>query len=533
MAGLLLAHIIINIILGASLFMLRDSILAVAAIIILMMASGVIFFIRLSAIAARIESNIEQISKGQLNQNVRRTDIKLFDHITTKINDFLYKIRGLIASFGDVSKRIMKDACDIESQSQTIKHSAGEIASTIQSIAESVGSQAVYTRNMMDMIQKFARGVEDINGNAEKSFSVAKETKDTIEESFSKFTDIKYKIQESKEYNKKVLTALDSLDEKIRAIDTITEVVEGIAAQTQLLALNAAIEAARAGDAGRGFAVVAGEVGKLADDSSQSAKEIEQLVDGITKQISELSIHIKEEADAVDKNLEYATDVLKKSDVINDTLTSNMQAAKKIKMLTKEQLESIVSIEKEIENINDTTQQSAAVSEEISASTQEQLATIEAVHGHIVKLLERLKESNAIVDNFMSGFKITDVIREKISKTQELINEIVNKRNLLSMDQQTVEKYLKDQQKKLEYIELIVTMDSRGYVTASTVELAESVKDCSAKSYYLNASQGKTYISEEYISLASNNYNISVAVPVMSDGVFKGIVMADININEN
>jgi len=533
MTGLLSVYIIINIIFGASLFMLRSSILAVAVIIILMIASGVAYFIRLSKIAGRIENNIEQISKGQLNQNVKKAGIEMFDNMISKINDFLYKIRGLIASFGDVSKRVMKDANEVENQSQTIKYAAGEIASTIQSIAESVSSQAVYTQNMMGMIQNFAGGVLDISKNAEKSFSVAKETKGTIEESFSKFTDIKYKIQESKEYNKKVLTALFSLDEKIREIDTITEVVEGIAAQTQLLALNAAIEAARAGDAGRGFAVVAGEVGKLADSSSQSAKGIKQLVDGITGQISELSLHIKDEADAIDKNLLYATEVLKKSDVINNTLTGNMQAAEKITVLTKEQLKSISSIEKEIEKVNDTTQQSAAVSEEISASTQEQLATIEAVHGNIVKLLDRLKESNAIVDNFMSGFKVTDVIKGKISKTQELINEMIQKKDLLSMDQKTVERYLKDQQEKLEYIELIVTMDSRGYVTASTVELAESFKDCSAKPYYLNASQGKAYVSEEYISLASSNYNISVAVPVMSDGVFKGIVMADININEN
>lgn len=533
MTGLLLVYIVINIILGASLFMLRGNVLAVIALIVLMIASGVLFLIRLSKIAVRIGNNIELINKGQLNQNVKKTGIKMFDHMSSKINDFIYKIRGLIASFGDVSKRVMKDAHEVESQSETIKYAAGEIASTIQSIAESVSSQAVYTQNMMDMIQNFARDVEDISGNAEKSFSVAKETKDTIEESFSRFADIKSKIQESKEYNKKVLVALGSLDEKIRAIDTITEAVEGIAAQTQLLALNAAIEAARAGDAGRGFAVVAGEVGKLADDSSQSAKEIKQLVDGITGQISELSLHIKEEADAIDKNLVYATDVLKKSDVINSTLTGNMQAAEKITVLSKGQIKSIGSIEKEIEKINDTTQQSAAVSEEIGASTQEQLATIEAVHGHIVKLLERLEESNTIVDNFMSGFEVTDVIKGKISKTQGLINEMMQKENLLSMDEHTVEKYLKEQQTKLEYIELIVIIDSKGYVTASTVELPESYKDCSAKPYFINASQGKTYISEEYISLASNNYNISVAVPILVEGTLKGIIMADININEN
>jgi methyl-accepting chemotaxis protein len=513
--------------------MLRSSGLAVLVFISLMVASGVVLLTRMNIIALKVSNNIELINKGQLNQNVKKTGIRMFDYISLRINDFLVKVRGLMASFGNISKKVMKDAHEVEKQAETIKYAAGEIATTIQSIAESVSSQATYTQNMMDMIQKFARDAKDISGNAETSLSVAKETKGTIEESFSKFTDIRSKIQESKEYNEKVLAALGSLDDKIRAIDTITEAVEGISAQTQLLALNAAIEAARAGEAGRGFAVVAGEVGKLADDSSQSAKEIKQLVDGITGQIKELSLHIKEEADAIDKNLIYATDVLKKSDIINDTLNGNMQAAEKINMLTKEQIKNIGSIEREIEKINDITQQNAAVSEEIGASTEEQLATIEAVHGHIIKLLERLEESDAIVGNFMKGFVINDAIKEKIAKTQTIVDQLVKDGSLFKMDVKSAETHLKDQQEKSGFIEFMAIINSKGYVTASTQELPEAFKDSSAKPYYLKACQGESMVSEEYISVASNNYNISVTVPFKVDGVFGGLVIADININEN
>jgi len=264
-----------------------------------------------------------------------------------------------------------------------------------------------------------------------------------------------------------------------------------------------------------------------------SAKEIKQLVEGITGQISELSVNIKDEADAIDKNLLYATEVLSKSDVINDTLADNMQAAEKITILTKAQIKSIVNIENEIKKINDVTQQNAAVSEEIGASTQEQLATIEAVHGHIVQLLERLEESDLVVSNFMKGFELNDVIKEKIKKTQEVVSEMVQKGNLLSNDKVSVEKYIKEQQNKLEFIEFMALINTNGYYDVTTVEVDESLKDCSAKSYFIEASQGKTYISEEYISVITNNYNITVSMPIQQNGVFKGVLMADININEN
>ncbi|HOE57521.1 MAG TPA: methyl-accepting chemotaxis protein [Bacillota bacterium] len=533
MSVLLLGYILINIILGTALYILRDNLLAVIALVLSMAASGVAVLLRLNRTAIKIGNNIEVINKGQLNKNVGKTGINIFDNISSKINNLLCKVRNLIASFGAVSKRITKDANEVEKQAEAIKYSSGEIASTIQNVAESVSKQAAYTLNMMEMIQGFAKGVEDISENAEISLNVAKETKGTIEDSFGKFADIRVKILESKEYNEKVLEALDSLDEKIRAIDTITETVEGIAAQTQLLALNAAIEAARAGEAGRGFAVVAGEVGKLADDSSQSAKEIKQLVDGITGQISELSVHIKDESGAIEENLEYATEVLSKSDVINDTLTDNMQAAEKITMLTREQLKSVGNIEKEIEKINDVTQQNAAISEEIGASTQEQLASIEAVHGHIVMLLERLEESNEIIGNFMKGFEITDVIKGKINKTKELISETIKNENIPAMSISELERYLKGQQGKLDYIELIVFIDSKGHLSIPTSGLSDSIRDCSAQPYYTVASQGKTFVSDEYISAASGNYNISVSMPVYSNSILFGVINADININEN
>ncbi|MCK5871925.1 MAG: HAMP domain-containing protein [Methylococcales bacterium] len=93
--------------------------------------------------------------------------------------------------------------------------------------------------------------------------------------------------EEGKKSVSSTVSGMYAIAESSEQISDIIGVITEIAEQTNLLALNAAIEAARAGAHGKGFAVVADEVGKLAQRSSEAAKEITQLIKDSSDRVTE------------------------------------------------------------------------------------------------------------------------------------------------------------------------------------------------------------------------------------------------------
>lgn len=152
----------------------------------------------------------------------------------------------------------------------------------------------------------------------------------------------------------RVVATMDGITESSAKIAEITNVIQGIAFQTNILALNAAVEAARAGEHGKGFAVVAGEVRSLAQRSAEAAREIKELIAESSSRVDEGSHQVQ-----------LAAGTMREIVAAVARVTNLMQ---EIAVASEEQASGIEQVNQAISQMDGATQQNAALVEEAAAA---------------------------------------------------------------------------------------------------------------------------------------------------------------------
>lgn len=243
-------------------------------------------------------------------------------------------------------------------------------------------------------VEEASAGVEEIAASASKVSDVAQSSLTECENSTKIATDYQHVIRHVSESIQDVtrtaqqsVEEIGKLNEASEKIASFVGKIRAIAAQTNLLALNASIEAARAGEHGRGFAVVAGEVGKLATESDETTREIEEIVNDITSKTetvtagmrtsSENLLAVEQQAQASAGSMKGLTDNMAHIETIVSDLCS----------MSDRQRETTEQMAKAVESVGQTTVAIAGNTQEASDSIESQRKNLDEIHTYAQSLL--------------------------------------------------------------------------------------------------------------------------------------------------
>ncbi len=266
------------------------------------------------------------------------------------------KIKTALLNISDSMNQVMMG---INESSERVSVGASELASASQILAEGAETQAA-------AVEQLAATANTVTDQVENSL---RET-ETSAKATAKATAM---IEENQEKMKRMMEAMNKIQETSQKVVGIIQTIEEIASQTNLLSLNASIEAARAGDAGRGFAVVADEIGKLALESSKAASTTKELIEISMEEINKGNTIA---VGAMDSLKESVTVVGKVNEMIQGTAENAVVQAESMKQIR-------IGIEEIAHGIQD----NSAASQETSATSEELASQADALN----KMVQRFE----------------------------------------------------------------------------------------------------------------------------------------------
>jgi len=243
-------------------------------------------------------SNSQEIS-GSDAEKIRSNPLTTNLHLA--LNNYLDEFKQLAKNLGKSGNTIAIGSAEVSSfvdnLNGTIQNQADK-ATQISSAAEEISQS---TSQIADMLTQAVDA-------AARTHAACNEGENAITTAIGTISNVHQQVQETS-------TSINNLKNKSEQIQSITDVIDGVAAQTNLLALNAAIEAARAGEHGRGFAVVADEVRELANKTASATSDIARM-------LAEIRGETETAANIMGKLVTDVDEVVDKTNLIGQTLTT-------------------------------------------------------------------------------------------------------------------------------------------------------------------------------------------------------------------
>ncbi|BBD68550.1 methyl-accepting chemotaxis sensory transducer with phytochrome sensor [Nostoc commune NIES-4072] len=288
---------------------------------------------------------------------------------------------GEIGTVADFFNSIVESLRDIVTQVQAaathVNSAIGSNEGAIRHLAEEALTQAAEINRTLNAVDQMTLSMQGVAESAEKAAFVANHAAYTATKSGHAMDLTVQNILSLRKTVGETAKKVKRLGESSQQISRVVSLINQIAIQTNLLAINAGIEAARAGEEGQGFAVVAEEVGELAVRSAAATQEIEQIVENIQRETSEVVLAMEIGTTQVVEGTRIVEEAKQSLSEILDVSREIDSLVQSISTATASQVETSQSVSQLMKDIAAVSQRTSDSSRQVSESLQQ---TVEISH---------------------------------------------------------------------------------------------------------------------------------------------------------
>ena len=282
----------------------------------------------------------------------------------------------------------------VQDQMHTQSSAVSDVSNTIQDIGSKVSS-------LNHIIEEQTSSVNDSVASVEQMLSNIQSVTDALSRSTAEFENLARVSEIGFQKIADVQTKVMDISGKSRSMSEANDVIDNIAAQTNLLAMNAAIEAAHAGEAGRGFAVVAGEIRKLAVNSSAQSKSISTALKELVTSITDV-VDTSQTLSQAFGDVRNAISVLDNElRIVRDVMDHQSEGNRRVH-------NSFATIHRLNDEVRSSAAQMALGSQSILAKTADLVAITDEINDSMYKMTSSAEEIGDAVGNVVSLSKTTE-----------------------------------------------------------------------------------------------------------------------------
>ncbi|MDN4494949.1 methyl-accepting chemotaxis protein [Ureibacillus aquaedulcis] len=352
-----------------------------------------VFFSRsISKPIVHLAVSLDELSHGNLQIKTEQSTRK------DELGQLLNSMHVMKNTLYETILKVSQSSLDVAKQSTELKEATDGIQAGSQQMASTMTEISVSSENQANTISDLASNATDFSMIMEETRHKGYEINNSTKAVLLLTAEGKEKMHTSDEQMDKIdrvmkeaVLKMNGLENQTKEISKLVLMIEAIANQTNLLALNAAIEASRAGEHGKGFAVVAEEVRKLAEQVSDSVKDITKIVTSI-----------QVETNLVESSLEIGYKEVQQG---SSLIQSTGETFNKIHTSISSMVESIGNITSNLDdNVNLTKQmhysieQIASVSEETAAAVEQTAATTQEFNSSIDEISSSTEQLTLLAD---------------------------------------------------------------------------------------------------------------------------------------